>query len=167
MSGLSRRDFVAGLSVAAWLPFLNDPVAAGQAPARLLPVNTPKIDHLDVIVPNVESSARFYMGVFNTTLRAQPFQGGFRYFVLFGDLPANRAGRYWPSAIRAAGAPTSATSARRSSTTGATARRSRRRSRRPSRKKVSARCRAAAASAASSPIPTASRSSSCPRPILW
>ena len=30
------------------------------------------------------------MGVFNTTLHAQPFQGGFRYFVLFGDLPANR-----------------------------------------------------------------------------
>jgi hypothetical protein len=30
------------------------------------------------------------MGVFNTKLHAQPFQGGFRYFVLFGDLPANR-----------------------------------------------------------------------------
>jgi predicted enzyme related to lactoylglutathione lyase len=64
---------------------------AGQAqgpPAKLLPVRTPKIDHLDVIVPNVETSARFYMGLFNTTLHAQPFQGGFRYFVLFGDLPA-------------------------------------------------------------------------------
>ena len=76
--------------MAASLPFLNVPAAAGQAPARLLPLNTPKIDHLDVIVPNVEASARFYMGVFNTTLHAQPFQGGFRYFVLFGDLPANR-----------------------------------------------------------------------------
>ena len=87
---LSRRDFVAGLGVAASLPFLDLSAAAGQAPARLLPLNTPKIDHLDVIVPNVEASARFYMGVFNTTLHAQPFQGGFRYFVLFGDLPANR-----------------------------------------------------------------------------
>ena len=56
----------------------------------LLPINTPKIDHLDVIVPNVEASARFYMSVFNTTLHAQPFQGGFRWLVLFGDLPENR-----------------------------------------------------------------------------
>jgi predicted enzyme related to lactoylglutathione lyase len=48
------------------------------------------VDHLDVIVPDVAASARFYMGVFNTRLHAQPFQGGFRYFVLFGDLPANR-----------------------------------------------------------------------------
>ena len=40
-------------------------------------------------MPNVESSARFYMGLFNTTLHAQPFQGGFRYFVLFGELPAD------------------------------------------------------------------------------
>jgi catechol 2,3-dioxygenase-like lactoylglutathione lyase family enzyme len=61
-----------------------------QAQGNLLPINTPKIDHLDVIVPDVAASARFYMGVFNTRLHAQPFQGGFRYFVLFGDLPANR-----------------------------------------------------------------------------
>lgn len=78
------------LGATAWLPFLNIEAAAGQAPARLLPLNTPRIDHLDVIVPNVEATARFYMGLFNTTLHAQPFQGGFRYFVLFGELPANR-----------------------------------------------------------------------------
>jgi catechol-2,3-dioxygenase len=30
------------------------------------------------------------MGVFRTALHAQPFQGGQRYFILFGDLPANR-----------------------------------------------------------------------------
>ncbi len=30
------------------------------------------------------------MAVFNTTLHAQPFQGGFRYFILLGDLPVNR-----------------------------------------------------------------------------
>jgi catechol 2,3-dioxygenase-like lactoylglutathione lyase family enzyme len=65
-------------------------VHAQGAQKILLPVNTPKIDHLDVIVPDVAASARFYMGVFNTKLHAQPFQGGFRYFVLFGDLPDNR-----------------------------------------------------------------------------
>jgi catechol 2,3-dioxygenase-like lactoylglutathione lyase family enzyme len=83
--GLSRRDFLAGLGATASIP-----IAAWAQSTSLLPINTPKIDHLDVIVPNVEASARFYMGVFNTKLHAQPFQGGFRYFVLFGDLPANR-----------------------------------------------------------------------------
>ena len=82
MSDLSRRHFIAGLGMTASLPFLSA-ASAAQTPASLLPLNTPKIDHLDVIVPNVEASARFYMGVFNTTLHAQPFQGGFRYFVLF------------------------------------------------------------------------------------
>lgn len=83
----SRRAFVAGLGALA-LPRLAFAGQQNAAPPKLLPVRTPRIDHLDVIVPNVETSARFYMGLFNTTLHAQPFQGGFRYFVLFGDLPA-------------------------------------------------------------------------------
>jgi len=83
----SRRAFVVGLGALAVSP-LGMAAQQNAAPAKLLPVRTPKIDHLDVIVPNVETSARFYMGLFNTTLHAQPFQGGFRYFVLFGDLPA-------------------------------------------------------------------------------
>jgi glyoxylase I family protein len=87
---VKRRDFVAGLGAVVPLPFLASAAWAQAPPVRLLPLNTPKLDHLDVIVPNVEASARFYMGVFNTTLHAQPFQGGFRYFILFGDLPANR-----------------------------------------------------------------------------
>jgi predicted enzyme related to lactoylglutathione lyase len=86
---LSRRAFVTGLGAAA-LPWLGVRPGWTQAPPRLLPLNTPKVDHLDVIVPDVEKSARFYMSVFNTTLHAQPFQGANRYFVLFGDLPANR-----------------------------------------------------------------------------
>jgi len=85
MNELSRRAFLATVGGAAACPSLLR--AAAQQPAALLPLHTPKIDHLDVIVPDVAASARFYMGVFNTTLHAQPFQGGFRYFVLFGDLP--------------------------------------------------------------------------------
>ena len=85
---VSRRDFMTGLGAAAAVPLMR---ARAQEPrASVLPLNTPRVDHLDVVVPNVEASARFYMGVFNTKLHAQPFQGGFRYFVLFGDLPANR-----------------------------------------------------------------------------
>jgi catechol 2,3-dioxygenase-like lactoylglutathione lyase family enzyme len=81
---------VAGLGAAASLALLESVARAQAQPPRLLPLNTPKVDHLDVIVPNVEASARFYMNVFNTRLHAQPFQGGFRYFILLGDLPANR-----------------------------------------------------------------------------
>jgi catechol 2,3-dioxygenase-like lactoylglutathione lyase family enzyme len=87
---VSRRHFLAGLGAAATMPVVVGRALAQGQPASLLPINTPKIDHLDVIVPNVEASARFYMGVFNTKLHAQPFQGGFRYFILFGDLPATR-----------------------------------------------------------------------------
>lgn len=82
---------MAGLGATASLPLFGPLPALAQAQqGSLLPINTPKLDHLDVIVPDVAASARFYMGLFNTRLHAQPFQGGFRYFVLFGDLPANR-----------------------------------------------------------------------------
>jgi len=84
----TRRAFIAGLGAAAALPWSGVPAVSAQT--GLLPLKTPKIDHLDVIVPNVEATARFYMGVFRTALHAQQFQGGQRYFVLFGDLPANR-----------------------------------------------------------------------------
>ena len=88
---VSRRTFITGLGATASLPLFGRASILAQAPpAGLLPINTPKVDHLDVIVPDVAATARFYMGVFNTKLHAQPFQGGFRYFVLFGDLPANR-----------------------------------------------------------------------------
>lgn len=87
---ISRRAFIAGVGAAASVSFLGSRQVWAQAPQGLLPINTPKVDHLDVIVPDVAASARFYMGLFNTKLHAQPFQGGFRYFVLFGDLPANR-----------------------------------------------------------------------------
>jgi catechol 2,3-dioxygenase-like lactoylglutathione lyase family enzyme len=85
---VTRRDLIAGLGAAASLSILKSTTWA-QDKASVLPLNTPKVDHLDVIVPSVEASARFYMSVFNTKLHAQPFQGGFRYFVLFGDLPAD------------------------------------------------------------------------------
>jgi catechol 2,3-dioxygenase-like lactoylglutathione lyase family enzyme len=93
-ASVSRRTFIAGMGATASLPLFGSArVSARQtqpSPGGLLPINTPKVDHLDVIVPDVAKSARFYMGVFNTKLHAQPFQGGFRYFILFGDLPANR-----------------------------------------------------------------------------
>jgi catechol 2,3-dioxygenase-like lactoylglutathione lyase family enzyme len=88
---LTRREMVA-LMAAASLP-LSGAGSAAQ-PQPLLPLRTPGLDHLDVIVPDVEKSTRFYMGLFRTTLHAQPFQGAQRYFVLLGPLPENRAVGY-------------------------------------------------------------------------
>ncbi len=90
--GFSRRKFIATLgTAAATLPLLHaSEVLAAGSRKSLLPLDTPRVDHLDVMVPDPEKSARFYMSVFKTSLHAQPYQGGQRYFVLLGDLPANR-----------------------------------------------------------------------------
>jgi predicted enzyme related to lactoylglutathione lyase len=86
---ISRRGFIAGIGASAiGHTFGGESTWAQQQ--TLLPLNTPKIDHLDIIVPDVAAAARFYMALFKTRLHAQPFQGGFRYFILLGDLPENR-----------------------------------------------------------------------------
>jgi catechol 2,3-dioxygenase-like lactoylglutathione lyase family enzyme len=82
------RRILLGSLAALSLPFGLVRNAAAQA--ALLPLNTPGLDHLDIIVPDVEASARFYMGLLKTTLHAQPFQGGFRYFILLGELNERR-----------------------------------------------------------------------------
>ena len=57
---------------------------------KVLPLRTPGLDHLDVIVPDVEATAKFYMGLFNTELHAQEFRGAQRYFVLLDPLTERR-----------------------------------------------------------------------------
>jgi len=86
---VSRRELMTLMGAAA---AVNGLPAFAQT--SLLPINTPGLDHLDVIVPDVEKSTRFYMGLFKTTLHAQPFQGGQRYFVLLGPLTAERTVGY-------------------------------------------------------------------------
>lgn len=56
----------------------------------VLPLRTPGIDHLDVMVPDVEATTKFYMSLLKTELHAQPFRGAFRYFVLLSPLPESR-----------------------------------------------------------------------------
>jgi catechol 2,3-dioxygenase-like lactoylglutathione lyase family enzyme len=92
---LTRRETFALLAAAAAAPpALAQAPAPAAAQRPLLPLDTPGLDHLDVIVPDVEKTARFYMGLFRTALHAQPFQGAQRYFVLLGPLPANRTVGY-------------------------------------------------------------------------
>ena len=84
----NRRDVLTMMAALGAVPGW----ALAQQP--LLPLDTPGLDHLDILVPDVEKSARFYMGLFRTALHAQPFRGGQRYFVLLGPLPENRAVGY-------------------------------------------------------------------------
>jgi len=79
-------------SVMMHLPALTATGLPGITSAQqaLLPLRTPGLDHIDVIVPDVEATTRFYMGLFNTELHAQAFQGGFRYFVLLNPLNERR-----------------------------------------------------------------------------
>jgi catechol 2,3-dioxygenase-like lactoylglutathione lyase family enzyme len=62
--------------------------AHGQA--RALPLKNLGLEHLDIVVPETAESARFYKRVFSSPLHEQDFRGGKRYFVLLGDLPADR-----------------------------------------------------------------------------
>jgi catechol 2,3-dioxygenase-like lactoylglutathione lyase family enzyme len=62
--------------------------AHGQA--RALPLKNQGLEHLDIVVPDTAESARFYKRVFSSPLHEQDFRGGTRYFVLLGDLPADR-----------------------------------------------------------------------------
>ena len=77
-------------------------VARAQGNATpALPLKNLGLEHLDTVVPDTAASAKFYMQVFRTKLHQQPFQGAIRYFILLGDLPANRQVGY--IAIGAAG----------------------------------------------------------------
>ena len=88
---ISRRSFMSVLGgLGSMVPLAGALPAWAQAAEPVLPLHTPGVDHLDTVVANAANSARFYMGVFNTTLHAQPYRGGQRYFVLLGDLPESR-----------------------------------------------------------------------------
>jgi hypothetical protein len=87
MNQQTRRSFIAGMSAALLVP-----ATSGQAQSSVpaLPLKNLGLEHLDIVVPDTAVSAKFYMQVFRTKLHQQPFQGNIRYFVLLGDLPANR-----------------------------------------------------------------------------
>jgi hypothetical protein len=99
MNQQSRRSFIAGMGAAM---FASATAAGAQSSAGpALPLKNLGLEHLDIVVPDTAVSAKFYMQVFRTKLHQQPFQGNIRYFILLGDLPANRQVGY--IAIGAAG----------------------------------------------------------------
>jgi hypothetical protein len=84
----TRRSFIAGMGGALFASAVSAQAQSAAAPA--LPLKNLGLEHLDIVVPDTAVSAKFYMQVFRTKLHQQPFQGNIRYFILLGDLPANR-----------------------------------------------------------------------------
>src|SRR4051794_32119262 len=76
-------------------------VAAQGAATQAIPLDNLGLEHLDIVVPDPAASARFYSRIFNSALHQQPVRDTLRYFVLLGDLPADRQVGYL--AIGAAG----------------------------------------------------------------
>src|SRR5580765_2262567 len=77
----SRREFIAMLGAAALVQ---------PSPPPALPLQNLGLEHLDIVVPDTAASAKFYMRVFKTALHQQPVRDSLRYFILLGDLPADR-----------------------------------------------------------------------------
>ena len=71
-----------------------------------MPLDNLGLEHLDIIVPDTAASARFYSRIFKSALHQQPVRDTLRYFILLGDLPADRQVGY--VAIGAAGERTPA-----------------------------------------------------------
>jgi len=78
-------------------------LGAAQTPpiAKAVPLENLGLEHLDIIVPDTAASARFYSRIFKSALHQQPVRDTLRYFILLGDLPADRQVGY--IAIGAAG----------------------------------------------------------------
>ena len=75
--------------------------AMAQSAPRALPLDNLGLEHLDIIVPDPAASARFYSRIFKAPLHQQPVRDTLRYFVVLGDVPADRQVGY--VAIGAAG----------------------------------------------------------------
>ena len=60
-----------------------------QSPAAL-PLQNLGLEHLDIVVPDTAASAKFYNRIFKSAVHQQPVRDSLRYFILLGDLPADR-----------------------------------------------------------------------------
>jgi catechol 2,3-dioxygenase-like lactoylglutathione lyase family enzyme len=79
-----------GVYVALLVTAVFTAVGAQTPAPRALPLDNLGLEHLDIIVPDPAASARFYARIFKSPLHQQPVRDTLRYFVLLGDLPADR-----------------------------------------------------------------------------
>jgi glyoxylase I family protein len=87
---VKRRGFISLFGSAALSPLWNSHAWAQSATPPALPLKNLGLEHLDIVVPDTSVSAQTYARVFKTKVHEQPYQGAIRYFILLGELPANR-----------------------------------------------------------------------------
>jgi catechol 2,3-dioxygenase-like lactoylglutathione lyase family enzyme len=63
---------------------------AQSATPLKLPLDNLGLEHLDIVVPDTAAAAQFYARIFRTRLHQQPVRDTLRYFVVLGDVPADR-----------------------------------------------------------------------------
>ena len=83
---LSRRTFLAAMGAAACTA--RPGLGSAQTPA--LPLDNLGLEHLDIVVPDTAASAKFYNRIFKSAVHQQPVRDSVRYFILLGNLPADR-----------------------------------------------------------------------------
>jgi catechol 2,3-dioxygenase-like lactoylglutathione lyase family enzyme len=66
------------------------PGGRGGPASMTLPLANLGLEHLDIVVPDTAESAKFYMRIFKAPLHQQPVRDTLRYFVVLGDVPADR-----------------------------------------------------------------------------
>ena len=86
----------AGLNIALCLTAVvatlgaQAPGGRGGPASMTLPLANLGLEHLDIVVPDTAASAKFYMRIFKTPLHQQPVRDTLRYFIVLGDVPADR-----------------------------------------------------------------------------
>jgi catechol 2,3-dioxygenase-like lactoylglutathione lyase family enzyme len=66
------------------------PGGRGGPASMTLPLANLGLEHLDIVVPDTAESAKFYMRIFKAPLHQQPVRDALRYFLVLGDVPADR-----------------------------------------------------------------------------
>ena len=99
---MSREFMIAAIAAATLTASIG--VRAQTAP-KALPLDNLGLEHLDIVVPDPAAAAQFYARIFRTALHQQPVRDTLRYFVLLGDLPADRQVGYVAIGAAAGRAP--------------------------------------------------------------
>jgi catechol 2,3-dioxygenase-like lactoylglutathione lyase family enzyme len=71
-------------------PAAQTPGGRGGPASMTLPLANLGVEHLDIVVPDTAESAKFYMRIFKAPLHQQPVRDTLRYFLVLGDVPADR-----------------------------------------------------------------------------
>jgi catechol 2,3-dioxygenase-like lactoylglutathione lyase family enzyme len=79
-----------GMTAAVVTLAAQAPGGRGGPASMTLPLANLGLEHLDIVVPDTAESAKFYMRIFKAPLHQQPVRDALRYFLVLGDVPADR-----------------------------------------------------------------------------